>query len=84
MRAVLLSLALLAATPAMAAPCAARLHFVQEVIDKDLKTGFVGKVVHDEMAADLAKASASCDAGQDAKAQSEIDATQRKHGYPVR
>ena len=51
MRVLLCSALLLAAAPALAAPCTARLHFVQEVIDKDLKTGFVGKAVHDEMAA---------------------------------
>lgn len=80
---VCLAVALVAA-PAVAAPCHARIAFVQDVIDRDLKTGFVGKPVHDQMTADLAKAAATCEAGQEKQAQGEIDATQRRHGYPVR
>lgn len=84
MRLALAACLILAAAPALATPCDKRVAFVHEVIDRDLKVGFVGKGVHDDMAADLDRASAACSAGNDAAAQSTISATQRKHGYPVR
>lgn len=83
---LLISAVLLAASvlPAAAAPCAQRIAFVHRVIDKDVKTGFVDKKVHDAMSADLDEASKACDAGDDAKAQKLISSTQARHGYPVR
>lgn len=82
----LISIALIAisGSPALAASCSGRIAFVQRVIDADLKTGFVGKKVHDAMSSDLAQAAQACQAGNDAKAQALISSTQRRHGYPVR
>ena len=82
---LLICAALLAvtATPALAASCSDRIAFVHRVIDKDVKTGFVDRKVHDDMNKDLATATQACNAGDDAKAQALISSTQRKHGYPA-
>lgn len=72
------------AGPAAAADCSSRLTFVRGIIDHDEQTGFVGKDVHDAMAADLDRADQECQAGDDRAAERTISATQRKHGYPVR
>ncbi len=76
---------LLAATtaPAFAASCSSRIAFVHRISDKDVKTGFVDRKVYDAMNNDLAAAAQACSAGEDAKAEALISATQRKHGYPV-
>ena len=72
-----------AAGQVAAAPCAERLTVVQGIIDRDLKTGFIGKSVHEKMSSELAQASSACQTGQEATAQSLITASQRRHGYPV-
>jgi hypothetical protein len=72
------------AVQAQAAACSERLSFVRSVIDKDLKTGFIGKDVHAAMSRDLATAAQACRAGQDGRAQLLISSTQSRHGYPVR
>lgn len=69
---------------ALAASCSERITFVQRIVDRDAKTGFVDKKVRDVMSRDLAEAGQACKAGDDAKAQSLISLTQRRHGYPVR
>jgi hypothetical protein len=71
-------------TSALAASCTQRIAFVHRIIDKDVKTGFVDKKVHDDMSRDLDAASQACNAGDDAKAEELISSTQRRHGYPVR
>jgi hypothetical protein len=83
---LLICAALLAAScaPALAASCTSRIAYVQRIIDKDVKTGFVDKKVHDDMGRDLAAATQACNAGNDAKAEQIISATQGRHGYPVR
>ncbi|WP_448951778.1 hypothetical protein [Labrys neptuniae] len=83
---LLILAALLAAcsTPALAGSCSERIAYVQHIIDKDVKTGFVDKKVHDAMSKDLADAGVACQAGDNAKAQALISSTQRRHGYPVR
>lgn len=73
-----------AAGPVLAASCGERISFVRGVIDKDLKTGFIGKDVYSAMSHDLEIAGQSCRSGADAKAQLLISSTQTRHGYPVR
>lgn len=83
---LLICAAMLAITtaPALAASCTDRIAFVHRVIDKDVKIGFVDHKVHDEMSRDLDQAAQACSSGNDAKAQTLISSTQRRHGYPVR
>jgi hypothetical protein len=69
---------------ARAAACSERLSFVRGIIDKDLRTGFIGKDVHAAMSHDLETASQACRAGQDGRAQLLISSTQSRHRYPVR
>jgi hypothetical protein len=69
---------------AQAAACSERLSFVRGVIDKDLRTGFIGKDVHALMSRELEMAAQACRAGQDGRAQLLISSTQSRHGYPVR
>ena len=77
-------LSVLLAVPAAAQPCGERVAFVRGVIDRDLKTGFIGKDVYAKMSKDLDGAQAICQSGQDARAQLIISSTQSRHGYPVR
>ena len=85
MRTALVALLIaLHASQALAAACTQRLSFVRGVIDKDLKTGFIGKDVHSAMSRDLEAAGQACRGGQDARAQLLISSTQSRHGYPVR
>jgi len=85
MRFVLIACCLLAlGGPASAASCGERITFVRSVIDKDLKTGFIGDTVYAAMSKDLDAASNACRSGEDAKAQLLVSSTQSRHGYPVR
>jgi hypothetical protein len=85
MRLILVALLLVASDlPAAAASCAERAAFVRSVIDRDLKTGFIGKDVYSAMSRDIEAASSVCRAGQEARAQLLISSTQSRHGYPVR
>jgi hypothetical protein len=71
-------------TQAQAAACTERLSLVRGIIDKDLRTGFIGKDVHAKLSRELETASQACRAGQDGRAQLLISSTQSRHGYPVR
>lgn len=78
---------LVLAAPASAAgrqSCVERIAFVRQVIDKDFKTGFIGKVVYARMLAEIEAARSVCLSGRDAQAQLLISAAQSRHGYPVR
>jgi hypothetical protein len=77
-------LLLASAGPALAQPCGERVAFVRSVIDKDIKTGFIGKDVYAAMTKDLDAALEICRSGQNARAQLLISSTQSRHGYPVR
>lgn len=85
MRLALIATCLLACGgSAQAASCGERIAFVRSVIDKDLKTGFIGDTVYTQMTKDLDSASSICRSGQDARAQLLVSSTQSRHGYPVR
>jgi hypothetical protein len=85
MKQAVAALFLLASMSAAAAqPCGERVAFVRSVIDKDIKTGFIGRDVYAAMTKDLDTALEICRSGQDARAQLLISSTQSRHGYPVR
>jgi hypothetical protein len=75
---------LFSSAAADAASCGERIAFVRSVIEKDLKTGFIGDTVYAQMTKDLDSASTICRSGQDARAQLLVSSTQSRHGYPVR
>ena len=73
---------LAAATPALAGSCPAEIARFQKLLDRDLKTGFVGKEVHTRASTDLVQANALCKAGKDAEAAAAVRATRVRYGYP--
>ena len=55
----------------------------QAIIDNDLATGHTTQSVHNAVTADLAKAQATCNAGQGAQASAMVTSIRKKFGYPA-
>ncbi|MGV6874446.1 hypothetical protein ACUSIJ_17370 [Pseudochelatococcus sp. B33] len=55
----------------------------RNLIDRDVRTGFLSQSVYDRIAPQLASAAATCIAGNDAAAIASLNATKRQFGYPV-
>ena len=64
------------------AGCRGNLARFRAVIDSDAETGNVNKTVYDRMTADLRQGEAFCSAGNDGAANSVVEATKRRYGYP--
>lgn len=65
------------------AGCAGELARWQAIQDNDLATGHVTKSVYDRIQADIAQASAACQAGRDSEARGLVRASRVRNGYPA-
>lgn len=65
------------------AACKEEVSRFQQLIDRDVKTGFVGKEVYAQANSELANASKLCKSGQDAAATAAVHAVRTRHGYPA-
>ena len=69
------------AMPAAGTGCAGDIARFQAVADNDFETGNANKSVHDKIVAELARATAACDAGRDAEASRLVAQSRSRHGY---
>jgi hypothetical protein len=72
-----------AAVPPPGGNCSAEIARYQAVLKQDETTGNVNKPVYDQAQREIAAASASCAAGDDAGARAQIMASRVRHGYPT-
>lgn len=63
--------------------CAGDVARWKAIQDNDLATGHVTPAVHTQIAAEIARAKAACDAGRDAEARGLVAASRKRHGYPA-
>jgi hypothetical protein len=63
--------------------CGAELTAYKSVMDNDLRTGHVNKSVYERVIGELRPAIAACEAGRPSEAIAIMNATKRRHGYPV-
>lgn len=63
--------------------CGAPIIAYRNLIDRDVRTGFLSQSVYDRIAPQLASAAATCVAGNDGAAIASLNATKRQFGYPV-
>jgi hypothetical protein len=63
--------------------CAVAVARWQAIQDNDLNSGHVGQPVYDQIGKEIAQASAACQGGRDAEAESLIRASRTRHGYPA-
>lgn len=63
--------------------CQASVARWKAIQDNDLNTGHVSQSVYNQIAKDIGQASAACEAGRDAEAESLIRASRARHGYPA-
>lgn len=65
-----------------AAGCAAAIASFEKVINSDVETGNLGRSVYPRIVADLAKPKATCAAGRDGEARSQLAAVRARYGFP--
>lgn len=65
-----------------AAGCAGAIAAFEKVINSDVETGNLGRSVYPRIVADLAKPKASCAAGRDGEARSQLAAVRARYGFP--
>lgn len=63
--------------------CGAPIIAYRNLIDRDVRTGFLSQSVYDKIAPQLASAAATCAAGNSGAAIASLNATKRQFGYPV-
>ncbi|MFD2251999.1 hypothetical protein FHS82_003414 [Pseudochelatococcus lubricantis] len=63
--------------------CGAPIIAYRNLIDRDVRTGFLSQSVYDRIAPQIASAASTCVAGNDAAAIASLRATKRQFGYPV-
>ena len=63
--------------------CAGEIARYRAVQDNDLAMGHVAKSVYNQIKREIDAAERVCSAGQDAKAEAMIRASQVRHGYPT-
>ncbi len=63
------------------AGCTGEVARFQAVMDNDIATGHTTRVVYDRVSAEIAQARATCAAGNNAGAISQINATKARFGY---
>lgn len=71
------------ASLAHAAACDDAITRFQRILNQDKKLGRVDKEVYDAAMAGMVPVAATCKAGQDAQAISQLNAIKKKHGYPL-
>ena len=62
--------------------CAGDVARWKAVQDNDYASGNIGLKVYHQIAAEIARAQASCQAGNDAQARAMVRDSKRRHGYP--
>jgi hypothetical protein len=68
---------------AEAAACDDALARFQRILNQDKKLGRVDKEVYDAAMAGMVPVAATCKAGRDAQAITQLNAIKKKHGYPL-
>jgi hypothetical protein len=63
--------------------CAASIARWQAIQDNDLNSGHVGQSVYNQIQKEIDQASAACQAGKEAEAESLVRASRARHGYPA-
>lgn len=63
--------------------CGAPIIAYRNLIDRDVRTGFLSQSVYDRIAPQIASAAATCIAGNEAAALASLRATKSQFGYPV-
>ena len=66
-----------------AAACDEAITRFQRILNQDKKLGRVDKEVYDAAMAGMVPVAATCKAGQDAQAITQLNAVKKKHGYPL-
>ncbi|MFT0892841.1 hypothetical protein [Pseudochelatococcus sp. G4_1912] len=64
-------------------PCGAPIIAYRNLIDRDVRTGFLSQTVYDRIAPQIASAAATCMAGNNSAAMSSLNNTKRSFGYPT-
>jgi hypothetical protein len=78
--ALALGLALLI-QPAAAADCSSAIAKFQAMLDRDVRMGLLSPKVHDVATGELKNDAATCNAGENGRALSELEAIKHRHGY---
>ncbi len=63
--------------------CGAPIIAYRNLIDRDVRTGFLSQSVYDRIAPQIASAAATCVAGNSGAAIASLNATKRQFGYPT-
>lgn len=63
--------------------CGAPIVAYRNLIDRDVRTGFLSQSVYDRIAPQIASAAATCIAGNSGAAIASLNATKRQFGYPT-
>lgn len=63
--------------------CGAPIIAYRNLIDRDVRTGFLSQSVYDRIAPQLASAASTCVAGNHSAAIASLNATKRQFGYPI-
>lgn len=63
--------------------CGAPIIAYRNLIDRDVRTGFLSQSVYDRIAPQIASAASTCVAGNHAAAIASLNATKRQFGYPT-
>lgn len=63
--------------------CGAPIIAYRNLIDRDVRTGFLNQSVYNRIAPQIASAAATCLAGNNSAAIASLNATKRQFGYPT-
>ncbi|MBB3808239.1 hypothetical protein [Pseudochelatococcus contaminans] len=63
--------------------CGAPIIAYRNLIDRDVRTGFLSQSVYDRIAPQIASSAATCTAGNSGAAIASLNATKRQFGYPT-
>ncbi|HVV93669.1 MAG TPA: hypothetical protein VHD15_09645 [Hyphomicrobiales bacterium] len=69
------------ALPASAADCSNAIADFQAMLDRDVQMGLLSPKVHDTATDELKADNATCRAGENGRALSELESIKRRHGY---
>lgn len=65
------------------AGCAGEVARYQAIMDNDLETGHVNKVVHTVISGEISAARSACAGGKEGEARGLVAASKKRHGYPA-
>jgi hypothetical protein len=67
--------------PAAAADCSSAIAHFQAMLDRDVQMGLLSPKVHDTATGELKADAATCNAGDNGRALSELESIKHRHGY---